>query len=113
MPLSPPTLTWHISFAPINAMSAGHALAQGVVMVCRIGGPATLYLLSVHVGPQAPPSTSEIQTLPLYPTPQPSSRPGDHDRITSPGVAGVPWTRLWFCLLYTSDAADERSSVDL
>ena len=24
-----------------------------------------------------------------------------------------PWTRNNFCLLYTSDAADERSSVDL
>src|SRR6188474_3422830 len=96
MPLSPPTLIWHISFAPINAMSAGHAFAHGVVMVCRIGGPATLYLLSVQLGPQAPPSTSESQTWPSYPTPQPRVRPGDHDRSTSPGAAGVPCTRLWF-----------------
>ena len=32
------------------------------------------------------------------------------------GVGGThfdDWTRITFCLLYTSDAADERSSVDL
>ena len=28
-------------------------------------------------------------------------------------VFALPADRLWVCLLYTSDAADERSSVDL
>src|SRR5678816_777436 len=30
-----------------------------------------------------------------------------------PSTRGPGWTYLWCCLLYTSDAADERSSVDL
>src|SRR5215813_2906471 len=96
MPLSPPTLTWHISLGPVDAMSPGQAPANGVVNDCRIGGPATSYLLPVHVGPQAPPSMSESHTWPSNPTPQPRVRPGDHDRITSPGAAGAPRAWLWF-----------------
>ena len=30
-----------------------------------------------------------------------------------PNVKSAPQLRRWICLLYTSDAADERSSVDL
>ena len=28
-------------------------------------------------------------------------------------ASGLKWSDVWACLLYTSDAADERSSVDL
>ena len=37
----------------------------------------------------------------------------DASPFAQPGGAGHPTPRLLICLLYTSDAADERSSVDL
>ena len=34
-------------------------------------------------------------------------------RVRFPGALPAPAQMYWRCLLYTSDAADERSSVDL
>ena len=38
---------------------------------------------------------------------------GDKPTVTFDDVAGSDEAKQEFCLLYTSDAADERSSVDL
>ena len=36
-----------------------------------------------------------------------------HDACDKEGEEDIAHTERWICLLYTSDAADERSSVDL
>src|SRR5678815_4330650 len=42
-----------------------------------------------------------------------SVAPRDHERFVHEACERVEDISLWNCLLYTSDAADERSSVDL
>src|SRR5262245_18622280 len=90
MPLSPPTFTWHTEVPGPGDMSPGQAPAQ-VLGQCRpVSAPSGVNSWFRQVGPQPPPSTSEIQTLPVYPTPQPSASGFVvHDRSTLPGAVGA------------------------
>src|SRR5690242_15429665 len=86
MPLSPPTLTWHIELLfGLYAMSPGHAPAQVAWLERPVGAPSVVNSLLVLLF-----GMSEIQTLPWKPTPQPSSSElVENDLRTSPGVSGV------------------------
>src|SRR5678810_116176 len=58
----------------------------------------------------------ELIGLAMYPNGHPYSWPtiGAMSDLSAAGVEDVKrFFRLYYCLLYTSDAADERSSVDL
>src|SRR5678815_6202295 len=68
----------------------------------------------VHSGPLvlgAAPLKSQTSTTDRDRTVSRRSKPSS--RTTLNGEQPYPWDRLQPCLLYTSDAADERSSVDL
>src|SRR3954471_6636893 len=86
MPLSPPTLTWHMSLCVGSyAMSPGHAPAQSAWLERPVGAPSGVNsTFSLAFG------MSENQTLPAKPTPQASSSElVENDLMTSPGVSGV------------------------
>src|SRR5262249_52363159 len=93
MPLSPPTLTWHIALWVVSsAMSPFQAPAHGAGLSRPVGAPLTSNSLLWHVAPPhrpPPASGSEIQTLPLKPTPHGRTSPaGPRGGITPPGAVG-------------------------